>query len=61
MREENLKLAQQDIEEALKTVEDLEKSIDTDAISKDDIKEKFVSLSDKLQKLENILKTEGIL
>ena len=61
MREENLKLAQQDIEEALKTVEDLEKSIDTDAISKDTIKEKFVSLSDKLQKLENILKTEGIL
>ncbi|AIY84896.1 hypothetical protein BH721_08870 [Clostridium baratii] len=61
MREENLKLAQQDIEEALKTVEDLEKSIDTDAISKDAIKEKFVSLSDKLQKLENILKTEGIL
>lgn len=61
MREENLKLAQQDIEEALKTVEDLEKSIDTDAISKDAIKEKFVSLSDKLQKLENILKNEGIL
>ncbi|MEG1002514.1 MAG: hypothetical protein RSD13_01190 [Clostridium sp.] len=61
MREENLKLAQQDIEEALRTVEDLEKGIDEDAISKDDIKEKFVSLSDKLQKLENILKTEGIL
>ena len=62
MREENLKLAQQDIEEALKTDRRFsKKSIDTDAISKDAIKEKFVSLSDKLQKLENILKTEGIL
>ncbi|MDQ0150193.1 hypothetical protein ACFO6R_04270 [Eubacterium multiforme] len=61
MREENLKLAQQDIEDALKTVEDLEQNIDSDALSKDDIKERFISLSDKLQKLEDILKNEGIL
>ncbi len=61
MKEENLKIAQQDIEEALKTVEDLEKGIDNDDMSKDDIKERFISLSDKLQKLEDILKNEGIL
>ncbi|MBP1890243.1 hypothetical protein J2Z53_001833 [Clostridium moniliforme] len=61
MKEENLKLAQQDIEDALKTVEDLEQSIDNDDLSKDDIKQRFISLSDKLQKLEDILKNEGIL
>ncbi|GAA0071308.1 hypothetical protein K5V21_11080 [Clostridium sardiniense] len=61
MKEENLKIAQQDIEEALKTVEDLENGIDNDNMSKDDIKEKFISLSDRLQQLEDILKNEGIL
>lgn len=61
MNESNLKLAQQDIEEALKTVEDLEAGLDKNAISKDDIKEKFISLNEKLQKLEDILKNEGIL
>lgn len=61
MKEENLKKAQQDIEDALKTVEDLEKGLDDDAMSRDDIKERFISLTDKLQKLEDILKNEGIL
>lgn len=61
MKEENLKKAQQDIEEALKTVEDLEKGIDNDDMSKDDIKKRFTSLSNRLQKLEDILKNEGIL
>lgn len=61
MKEENLKKAQQDIEDALKTVEDLEKGLDNDAMSRDDIKERFISLTDKLQKLEDILKNEGIL
>lgn len=61
MREENLKLVQQDIDEALKTVEALEEGIDKDEISRDDIKEKFLSLNNKLQQLEDILKNEGIL
>ncbi|MDY6011610.1 hypothetical protein [Clostridium sp.] len=61
MKEENLKKAQQDIEDALKTVEDLEKGLDSDIMSRDDIKERFISLTDKLQKLEDILKNEGIL
>lgn len=61
MKEENLKKAQQDIEDALKTVEALEKGLDSDAMSRDDIKERFISLTDKLQKLEDILKNEGIL
>ena len=61
MREENLKLVQQDIDGALKTVEALEEGIDKDEISRDDIKEKFLSLNNKLQQLEDILKTEGIL
>lgn len=61
MKEENLKKAQQDIEDALKTVEDLEQGLDSNAMSRDDIKERFISLTDKLQKLEDILKNEGIL
>lgn len=61
MKETNLKIAQQDIEDALKTVEDIEKVINDDNSSKDVIKEKFVSLNEKVKKLEDILKTEGIL
>ena len=61
MKETNLKIAQQDIEEALKTVEDIEKVINDDNSSKDVIKEKFVSLNEKVKKLEDILKSEGIL
>ncbi|OPJ64941.1 hypothetical protein [Clostridium chromiireducens] len=57
----NLKIAQQDVEEALKTVEDIEKFITDNEPSKELLKEKFINLSSRVQKLENILKTEGIL
>ncbi|WP_160670286.1 hypothetical protein [Clostridium sp. C8-1-8] len=60
MDENNLKLAQQDIEEALAAVEDIEKSIDENE-SKDGLKKKFIVLTEKVQQLEDILKTEGIL
>ena len=56
MKETNLKIAQQDIEDALKTVEDIEKVINEDGSSKDIIKEKFESLNEKVKKLEDILK-----
>lgn len=61
MNNSNLKIAQQDVEEALKTVEDMEKFINDDEPSRDQLKEKFICLSDRVQKLENILKSEGIL
>ena len=61
MKEANLKIAQQDIDEALKTVEDLEKVINEKNLSKDQLKEKFVSLNEKVKKLEDILKIEGII
>lgn len=61
MKESNLKLAQQDIEEALQTVGDIEKIIDTSEVPKEILKEKFITLTDKVQELEDILKTEGIL
>lgn len=61
MEEKNLKLAQEDIEEALKVVEDLEKFINESPASTQVIKEKFLTLSEKVQKLEDILKSEGIL
>ena len=42
MEETNLKIAQQDIEDALKTVEELEKVANDANLSKDLIREKFV-------------------
>ena len=62
MKESNLKLAQKDIEEALKTVEDLENHINSNPLAEKHIlKEKFISLSEKVQELENLLKIEGSL
>ena len=61
MDNNNLKIAQQDIEEALKAVEDLEKAASDGNFTKEDIKEKFVFLNQKVKKLEDILKNEGIL
>ena len=61
MKEVNLKLAQQDIEEALESVEDIEKFINNETLEKDILKEKFVALSEKVVQLENLLKSEGIL
>jgi len=61
MKETNLKLAQKDIDEALSVIESMETSLTTQSLSKDTLKEKFVFLAEKVQKLESILKEEGIL
>ncbi|WP_139903494.1 hypothetical protein [Clostridium thermarum] len=61
MEQTNLDIAKQEIEEALKLVEDMEAALSTVDSPKDLIKEKFDVLSKKVQELENILKTEGIL
>ena len=61
MKEANLKLAQEDINAALEAVEDIEKVINDESVEKDVLKEKFVALSEKVQQVENLLKTEGIL
>ena len=61
MKEGNLKLAQEDIEAALKAVEDIENLINDESLEKDVLKQKFVALSEKVQQLENLLKIEGIL
>ena len=61
MKENNLKLAQKDIDEALITIESMEKTLVKEDVAKDDIKEKFVFLTTKIQELEQILKDEGIL
>jgi len=61
MQDSNLKIAQQDVEEALKTVEDMEQFITDNKPSKEQLKEKFICLSNRVQNLENILKSEGIL
>jgi hypothetical protein len=61
MKEQNLKLAQKDIDEALSTIEVLEKSLRENSLSDDLIKENFLELSRKMQEIEDILKEEGIL
>ncbi|MDZ4993581.1 hypothetical protein GNF80_11465 [Clostridium perfringens] len=61
MNEKNLELAQKDIDEVLKTVEELEIQLDSTDLSKDDIKQKFVTLTEKVKKLEDLLKDEGII
>lgn len=61
MKESNLKLAQKDIDEALKTVEDMVNFIDDTDLPKDKLREKFLTLTEKVQELENILKIEGII
>ena len=61
MKESNLKLAQKDIDEALKAVEEMESYIDEGKEKNNLLKEKFITLTEKVQKLENLLRTEGIL
>ncbi|MCT8975714.1 hypothetical protein N4T77_03780 [Clostridium sp. CX1] len=61
MKENNLKLAQQDIDEALSTIEYMEKSLNNENLPKDVLKEKFMFLAEKVSQLETILKEEGIL
>lgn len=61
MKESNLKLAQKDIDEALKAVEEIESYINEGKEKNNLLKEKFITLTEKVQKLENLLRTEGIL
>ena len=61
MKESNLKLAQKDIDEALKAVEEMESYINEGKEKNNLLKEKFITITEKVQKLENLLRTEGIL
>lgn len=61
MKEANLETAKKDIEDALAAVETMEEILKDNSSDKISIRENFVFLSEKVQKLENILKEEGIL
>lgn len=61
MREKNLELAQKDIDEALNTIQSIEESISKKTLSKELMVEKFKFLTEKVCKLESILKEEGII
>ena len=61
MKEDNLKLAQKGIDDALDTIESLEKTIKEIPVSKNLLKESFHQLSKKVDEIEDILKSEGIL
>ena len=61
MKEDNLKLAQKGIDDALNTVEALEKTIKEAPLKNNILKESFYILSKKVDEIEGILKNEGIL
>ncbi|MCB2313997.1 hypothetical protein LGL55_23505 [Clostridium tagluense] len=61
MKETNIKLAQKGIDDALETIDALEKTIKETPLSKNVLKESFYILSKKVDEIEDILKNEGIL
>lgn len=61
MKESNLKLAQIDIDEALQAVEEMENYINEGKEESNLLKEKFITLTEKVKKLESLLRTEGII
>lgn len=61
MKQDNLKLAQKGIDDALDTIETLEKTIKETPLPKNILKESFYVLSKKVDEIEDILKNEGIL
>ncbi|MGH4117804.1 hypothetical protein [Clostridium sp.] len=61
MKEDNLKLAQKGIDDALDTIESLEKTIKETPLPKNILKESFYTLSKKVEEIESLLKNEGIL
>jgi hypothetical protein len=61
MKEDNLKLAQKGIDDALDTVDALEKTMKQSPLAKETLKENFDILSKKVEEIEDILKNEGIL
>ncbi|MGL4730783.1 MAG: hypothetical protein ACRCW0_04270 [Clostridium sp.] len=61
MNENNLQIAQKDIDDALSTIEKLEDSIKNNSVCEDFVKRNFLELNKKLQEIEVLLKEEGIL
>ena len=61
MNELSLKLAQKDIDEALKVVEEIQNELGATKLPELKIKTKFLCLSEKVEQLENILRKEGII
>ena len=61
MKESNLKLAQTASDEALKAVDEMESYMNEGKEKNKLLKEKFMTVTEKVQKLENLLRTEGIL
>jgi hypothetical protein len=61
MKEKNLELAQKDIDEALNTIQYMEENLSKENLPEEIILEKFKFLTEKVYKLEVILKEEGIL
>lgn len=61
MKEKNLELAQKDIDEALSTIQYMEENLSKETLPKELMLENFKFLTEKVYKLETILKEEGIL
>lgn len=60
MKESTIKLAQKEIDDALKAVDEIVTVVDKTE-HKTILKEKFCLLTEKVQELEDLLKKEGIL
>ena len=61
MNDNSLKHAQKEIDEALSTIEKLEENLKNEGLSDNEIKENFLTLSKKVQEIEEVLKSEGSL
>lgn len=61
MKENTLIEAKQDIDEALNAITEIEKGLADKSVHKELIKENFEVLIKKMNKIEDILKEEGIL
>jgi len=61
MKEDKIKLAQKGIDDALDSIDVLEETMKLTPLPKDILKENFDSLSKKVEEIEELLKSEGIL
>lgn len=61
MQDESLKLLHKDIEEAIEAIANMEKKLNENDLPKETIKESLSFLSKKVQKVEEVLKSQGVL
>lgn len=61
MKEQNLKQAKENIEDAINVIIKIEEGLSENLASRDDMKENLKYLLEKINSIENILKEESII